>query len=625
MDPRLLRYYNRELQHIREMGAEFAEEFPKIAGRLGIDGIECSDPYVERLLEGFAFLAARVQMKIDSEFPGFTQHLLEIVYPHYLSPTPSMTVVRFEPDRGEGGLGAGFRIPRGAVLRSVLGKGEQTPCEYRTGHEVTLWPVELVEARYFSYAGDSLGGDPPGLQRARAAIRLRLRATAGLTFDKIEMDRLVLHLTGRQDLAVGLYERMISAGVAVVVAPTERPTPWQEAVTEDAVGQVGFERDEGLLPYDHRTFSGYRMLHEYFAFPPRFLFLELRGLARGLQRCASEEVDVHVLLDRSESALESEVDRECFDLFCAPAINLFPRKADRIHLEQGKSEYHVVPDRTRPLDFEVHSIQRVTGYGASTEAAEEFLPFYGLDDDRARSGHQAYFTVRREPRVLSARQRRSGHRTGHVGSEVFLALADADQSPYGGSLRQLAVETLCTNRDLPLQLSPGTGVTDFSMESSAPVQAVRCVAGPTKPGAAWPQGESTWRIVGHLALNYLSLLDGDGHGNAAVLRQLLSLYGDISQASVRKQVDGVRAVEARPVTRRLPTSGPLAWARGTEITVSLDDPSFEGSGIFLLGAVLDRFFARYASINSFTETVIRSTERGEVMRWPIRAGNRQIL
>ncbi len=163
MDPKILRYYNRELQHVREMGAEFAREYPKIAGRLGLEGIECADPYVERLLEGFAYLSARVQLKVDAEFPAFTQHLLQIVYPHYLAPTPSMAVVQFQPDLNEAGLAQGYSIARGTMLRSTVGQDDRTPCEYRTAHETHLWPLEIKEAKYF---GSTAGA---GIDRHRRA------------------------------------------------------------------------------------------------------------------------------------------------------------------------------------------------------------------------------------------------------------------------------------------------------------------------------------------------------------------------------------------------------------------------------------------------------------------------
>ena len=176
MDPRLLEYYDRELQYMREMGGEFAREFPKIAGRLGLDAFECADPYVERLLEGFAFLAARVQLKVDAEFPRFTQHLLEMVYPHYLPPVPSMAVVQVSPNMNDGSIAEGFLIPRDSQLRSGIVEGEQTACEYRTAHDVTLWPLEIAEAEYLDGPGEVAGLGIPHRQGVKAGLRLRLRS-----------------------------------------------------------------------------------------------------------------------------------------------------------------------------------------------------------------------------------------------------------------------------------------------------------------------------------------------------------------------------------------------------------------------------------------------------------------
>nr|MCU0808986.1 type VI secretion system baseplate subunit TssF [Candidatus Contendobacter sp.] len=209
--------------------------------------------------------------------------------------------------------------------------------------------------------------------------------------------------------------------------------------------------------------------------------------------------------------------------------------------------------------------------------------------------------------------------------EVYLSLVDADEAPYRGNLRQLAVTTLCTNRDLPLHMPVGLGQTDFTLASGAPVRAVRCLAGPTKPRPSHAQGDTAWRLISHLSLNYLSLADTDARQGAVALRELLALYGDLAEAAVRKQIDGVNSVQAVPVTRRAPIPGPIAFARGLEVTVNLDEAAFEGSGIFLLGSVLEQFFAKYASINSFTETVVKSTERGEIIRWPARIGRRHTL
>ncbi|MBI4241699.1 MAG: type VI secretion system baseplate subunit TssF [Candidatus Rokubacteria bacterium] len=623
MDPRLLKYYNEELQHVREMGGEFAKEFPKIASRLGLDGFECADPYVERLLEGFAFLAARVQLKIHTEFPRFTQHLLEMVYPHYLAPTPSMAVVQLQPDLAEGSLGEGFTVPRGSVLRSPLGKGDQTPCEYRTGHDVTLWPLELTEAEYFTHAREMGAVETPVLQSAKAGLRLRLRTTAGLSFDRLALDSLPLYLRGGE-LSMHLLEQLLANALGMVVAPARRPPAWREVVDRTHIRRLGFEDRQALLPFGPRSFQGYRLLHEYFAFPDRFMFVELAGLGPAVRRCKENEIDITVLLDRGDPFLLNAVGPANFALFCSPAINLFPRRSDSIHLTEGQTEYHVVPDRTVPMDYEVYDVIGVVGSGTG-DREQEFLPFYSRRDPRRFGDGMAYYTLRRTPRVLSSRQREVGPRASYIGSEVFLALVDAGEAPYRGDLRQLALTTLCTNRDLPLHLSVGQGRTDFNLQTGAPVATVRCLAGPTHPRPSRAEGETAWRLISHLTLNYLSLLDTDEKQGAVALRDLLLLYGGDSEASLQKQVEGVRSVTSTTVTRRLSSPGPIAFGRGLEVTVAFDEAAFGGSGVFLLGAVLEQFFARYATINSFTETVVKTLNRGEIIRWPARTGQGHAL
>jgi type VI secretion system protein ImpG len=625
MDPRLLQYYGQELNYIRELGGEFAREFPKIAGRLGLETFECADPYVERLLEGFAFLSARVHLKIDDEFPRFTQHLLEIIYPHYLAPTPSMGIMQLNPNLNESVLANGYRVPRGSSLRSVLGRGDQTACEYRTAHDVTLWPLEIAKAEYTGYLGDI--GDLVLPARPRAALRFTLRATAGLTISELSLDDLTIFLRGADELPTRLYEQLFGHAVAVVVRPAIRPVPWQHVVVDEAIAPVGFEDEEALLPYGPRSFQGYRLLQEYFAFPARYLFARLQGLGAGASRCDAQEMEILVLSDAHDPSLDGVVNAQHFALHCAPAANLFPRRADRIHLTESDHEYHVVPDRTRPMDFEVYSVGEVVGFGSGTEVKQPFHPFFAWNDLTADGDAPAYYTVQRQPRALSARQRARGARSSYVGSEVFLSLVDPNEGPYRPSLRQLSVETICTNRDLPLHLTLGQGRTDFTLESGAPVESIRCLTGPSPPRASYAYGDLSWRLISHLSLNYLSLVEvTDGAGaKAQALRELLSLYADLTDAGARKQIDGLRATACAGITRPLPVPGPTTFGRGMEVTLTCDETAFEGSGVFLLGAVLERFFAKYVSLNSFTETVLRTIQRGEIMRWRTRAGRRKIL
>jgi type VI secretion system protein ImpG len=624
MDPRLLEYYNNELLHVRETAAEFAQEFPKIAGRLALDGAECADPYVERLLEGFAFLAARVQLKIDAEFPTFTQHLLEMVYPAFLSPVPSMAMVRLEPELADGGLAQGREVPRGSVLRarpSAL-PGASTACEFRTAHAVKLWPIELVEAKYLAYAPE-LPRELKLAQKVQGAIRLRLRATAGLPFSAIALERLPVHLSGNPGVAARLHEAMLSSALGVLVQPAAPKARWFHFADAAEVRRVGYSDDEALLPPPARSFRGYRLLREYFAFPSRYLFAEIGGLQKGLAKCRENELDVLVLLGRADATLENVVDAANFSLFCTPVVNLFPKRADRIHLTHRVSEHHVVPDRTRPMDFEVYGVTEVTGFAAGADAEQHFQPLYATVD-QASDTAEAFYSLRRVPRMQSAKQRRAGTRTNYVGTEVFMSIVDPSSAPYAKQLSQLSVSTLCTNRDLPL-IMPTGGQSDFVLEAAAPVRAARCLGVPSRPVEPVLDGSLAWRCISHLSLNYLSLTDLNEQDGAVALREMLRLYARDNESVVRRHLEGVRSVRVAPITRRMAARGPVTFGRGMEVRLACDERAFEGSGAFLLGSVLEEFFARHASLNSFTETVLDVVGRGEVMRWPTRFGQRPLL
>jgi type VI secretion system protein ImpG len=624
MDPRLLRWFKGELQFVQEMGGEFAKEFPKIAGRLGLDGFEVADPYVERLFEGFAFLTARVQLKLDAEFPRFTEAMLECVLPNYLAPVPSAAVVQFWPEMADPGLEAGMLLPRGTVLKSLLGKGDQTATVFRTVEPVTLWPVAVAEAQYVGSKRDLAAFGLPERSDVRAGVRLRLRCQGKASWGKLKLDSLPIWLTGPEDVPMRLYEQLLANTVATVVRPAAQPVPWQETIA-GGVSATGFDDEQALLPQEPRAFSGYRLLREYFTFPERFRSVRLEGLQRAAARAGNAtELDVFLLLDRPDPRLENNVDASRFALFCACTVNLFEKSCDRIHLDDAENDWHVVPDRSRPLDFEVHTVLDVRGIGTADGVEQEFRPLYGSDDFAKPGSDLRFFTTQRRPRKVPEQQV-GAQRSTYVGSELFLTLVDGNAPPHAKDLKQLAVRALCSNRDLPMLMPVGQAKTDFTMEAAAPVQAVRCVAGPTRPRPSLVHGETAWRLINHLSLNHLSLADADPRQGAVALRELLALYADLAERHAQKQIQGVRSVKSQPVVRRLPVPGPLAFGRGLELQLTCEEAQFEGSGTFLLGAVLERFFARYVSINSFTQTVLHTVERGEIARFPARAGNRQLL
>ena len=626
MDPRLLHYYNLELQHLREMGGEFAQQFPKVAARLGMSGIEVNDPYVERLLEGAGFMAARVQLKLDAEFPRFTQSLLEIVYPHYLAPTPSMVIAQIHPDKDDPGLGEGARtVPRGTTLHAVATE-DATACEFRTAHDVTLLPVEVVSAAYFSFAPDLPLSSLPIAQRIKGGLRIRLKTTAGLQFGQANFDRLCFYLGGRDDVANKLLELCLAAGLGVLVRPIAARQQDVTLLPSSAIQPVGFSDQEALLPVGVRSFQGYRLVQEYFSFPQRYRFVELTGLAPSVSRLPNTDLELVILFGRGDATLESVVDRSNLQLFCTPAINLFDKpRIDRIHVNDSTYEFHVVADRTKPLDFEIYEVTEVVGHGAGDDTEQRFLPFYSASSADVEHLHSAYFTTRREPRLVSQEQKRRGTRSSYIGTEVFLSLVDSNQAPYSADLRQLSMRALCTNRDLVLQMPIGLGQSDFSLNIAAPVASVRVVAGPSRPYAPVAQGAIAWRTISHLSLNYLSLVNATGQQGATALRDMLELYATTADVGARRQIEGIQSVRVRPVVRRLPVRGPIAFGRCLEITVDVDELGFEGGSAFLLGAVLDRYFARYVSINSVTETVLRSQSRGEINRWAPTWGTRPTL
>ncbi|MEX8519921.1 MAG: type VI secretion system baseplate subunit TssF [Leptothrix sp. (in: b-proteobacteria)] len=650
MDPGLLRLYNQELAHLRSVGAEFAQQFPKIAARLTLDGIEVADPYVERLLEGCAFLAARVQLKIDAEYPLFVQHLLETLYPNALSPVPSMTVLRLQPDLADPNLAKGAVVPRGAAVLSPV-RGQDTRCEFRTAHEVRLWPLELSAVRYSAHTADLPLAQLPVARQARSSLRLRLRLHGGLRFSDLPLDALALHLSAPDEVSYRLHELLHGAAIGTWVplpsaaSGSTSPVQSQWRHADDSLRAPGYADNEALLPDTLRGFSGYRLMQEYAALPQRFLFVELAQLRARLARIASDEAEIVILFSRSEPTLEALVDADSLALYCTPAINLFPRRLDRIQTGTGADaapawEHHVVPDRTRPLDFEVYSLQSVTGHGVGRVAEQTFLPLYtSVHTEGAQ--HAAYYTVRREPRLLSPRQQQQGARSSYIGTEVYLSLVDARQAPYAEDLRQLSLSALVTNRDLPLLL-PGGGQrearnptgnnggngstsTGWALEAPGPIKAVHCLRGPTAPIVRLPRGELGWQLISQLTQNHLSIVDEEPQRAAAALRSLLLLHGLPQDASWRKQIEGIQSVSARPVTRRLPFPGQLSFGSGVQIDLDVDELAFQGGSAFLLGSVLEHYFARQATLNSFTLTRLHSASRGTLMQWPARIGARRIL
>jgi type VI secretion system protein ImpG len=621
MDPRMLDYYNRELSYVREQGAEFAEQFPKVAARLGMRGIEVADPYVERLLEGFAFMSARIQLKMDAEFPRFSQRLMEVVYPGYLAPTPAMGIAQFQPSKAEGGSPDGYVLPRHSRMRARLPAQEQTACEFRTAHELTLWPLQLTEAK--------LTAAPPDLPLAgyrwgaavRGALRLTFETTGQIEVSALKLDSLPIFINGAVDTASKLQELIHTQCVGILVHAGGLPVRGLVPYQADVLRAEGFDTDQSLLPLDSRAFDGHRLLHEYFAFPERYRFFSVNQLQRALRQIPGTKFEITLLLKQASTALEPLIDTASFALHCAPVVNLFQRTSDRIPITSTRFEYHAVIDRARPLDFEIHSINRVTGHHNESDRELLFHPFYAAADVDHR-GTGTYFSIRREPRLLSEVARRHGPRTGYIGSECFISLVDAKEAPFSSELRQITVDALCTNRDLSLLTPMGNSGTDLTLLSSAPIEQIKFLVSPTRPSPALAEREITWRLISHLNLNYLTLTDSSSEQGASALRELLELYARLGAPGAEAQISAVQRLKVQSVDRRVPSRGPIVFGRGVSFDLALDETSFAGVSPWLFGAVIEQFFARHVGINSFTELTLRSIQRGIINTWLPRIGRR---
>ena len=620
MDARLLRYYNQELRYLRELGGEFASEFPKIASRLGMEGLEVTDPYVERLLEGCAFLAARVQMKQDAEFPRLSHRLLELVYPNFLAPVPSMMVAQLSPV-ADANLLKGPLLPSGTALLGPASSISGTRCEFRTAQSTQLTPLSTTSAEYILSVGDLGLAGLPLPQRPRCGVRIGLQLPPGMEIDNLEVDFLRFHLGGQSEIAMQLHELALSSCVGVLVGPPGRAGDGKrQFVPASALAAVGYHDDDAMLPVTLRGYSGLRVLQEYFAFPQRFLFIDIHGLRKALAAISGPAVEIVLLFSRPGIGLDGVVTPEHFSLHCVPAINLFTKRADRIHISDGEYEFHVVPDRAAPLDFEVYDVVGMQGYDDGG-GEHSFSPLYAPVRDAA-AGQSAFYTVWREPRVMSEAARRNGPRSGYVGSEVFLSLVDPNDAPFPGSLSQVALQTRCTNRDLPLFMPAGG---EFSLQGGLPMVSVRAVAGPSRPHTALREGGVAWRLLNLLSLNYLSLLDTEGGQAVTALRDLLSRLPQGSEPTVRRQIEALQHITARPVVRRHPVRGPIAFSRGIEVTLTVDEMGYMGSSAFLFGAALHHYLSRHVTLNSFVETALVSLTRGEVMRWKPSLGSRPVL
>jgi len=629
MRDELLGYYERELIFLRRMGAEFARKYPKIAARLLLEEEKIEDPHVERIIEAFAFLTGRISLKLDDELPEITESFLNVLYPHYLSPIPSMAITQFSFGSPNDKLTAVQILERGAKLNSRPVDG--TPCQFRTGYDVQLVPMEIESAALESNAPKDGRG-----KYAESHIRLSMRCFVDSNMNEFKVGStgeplkfLRFYINGDPQLIFPLYEIIFNQATKVEFRAKETPIGNKTLKTltniqlklpdpvilsaEDAIKQVGFSEEESLLPYTKRSFQGYRLLTEYFAFPYKFLFFDVYGIDQAIAKKFGSHFDILIHL-KDVTPPKAPVTADTFRLGCTPIINLFSRMADPIYLSQQKYEYHVVPDVHRQTTTEVYSVDDVITTDPKTNTTREFSPFYSLRHAYGEQMEKSFWYA----------SRRDSQREEDEGTEMFVSLVDMNFNPYVPAVEVLNLRTTCTNRDLPARLPFGGREGDFEVEGSGLLSKARCLTKPTETLRPARRRALQSRLISHLNLNYLSIIEST-NGTPEALQEILHLYNFADSSATRKQILGITGISSRKVVRRIGEHIGAGFVRGLETTLTMDEEEFVGSGMYLFACVLERFFGLYSSLNSFNQLVLRTKQREEDVKVFVPRTGEQVL
>jgi len=614
MQDDLLLYYERELTYLRKMGAEFAQRYPKVASRLQLEASKTEDPHVERLLEGFAFLAARVHRRLDDDFPEISESLLEILHPQLVRPVPSMCIVDMPLDPALGRLPNGYRVKRGSTLLSRPVQG--VPCAFRTSYDTTIWPLRVSSAEW-----TTVDRAAPGVRvrDAVGAIRLEIQAYEGMNLKDLSMDALRLHFAGDAAVADTTYELLLNNVAQVVVRNPDRPSQSPVLLGSRCVTPLGFEPDELMLPYPNRAFAGYSLLLELFTFPEKFHFAEVSGFGAALRTLgAMSRVELTFVLSPFEradrrQALELGISAKLFRTAAVPAINLFEETAEPILLTERTFEHLVIADLRRRLEVEVWSIDTVKLVENGATTVREVAPLYSHKHGATGSENEVFW---------HATRRASEWRTDR-GTDLHLTFMDLSGEIRVPDVDVASLKVTCFNGDLPSRLPFGVDERgDFELVGGGPIPNISCIVTPTRSVQPALGSPLLWRMISSLSLNHLSIADGSPNA----LQELLRLHNVSNALSADQRIDGLIGVRGSPAFARVSSEHGIAFARGRRIALEFDEEKYPGGGMFLFASVLERFLALYTSMNSFTQVTVQSRQRRrQVAEWPARAGWRALL
>jgi type VI secretion system protein ImpG len=612
----LFTFYQDELTFLRKMGVEFARKHGDEAAYLELEEGKSRDPHVERMIEAFAFLAARIHIKLNDGFPEITQALLSSLYPHYLRPVPSMSIAQFHLDPAQGQLTTGLPVKRSSTIFTKPVNGYQF--RFQTCYETTLWPIKVSHAQWMT---PERLHSPPLRTGAAAALRIELSAIApAVPLGALSLQGLQFCLYGEPRLTYTLYELLCNNCCRIQLRDPAKPKTDPIQLADDALRPMGFEETESMLPYTRRSFTGYRLLQEYFVFPGKFLFFDLN--LKQWPASLAEKCELIFLFDPFELSerqqmLEAGVSAATFCLGCSPVINLFPQTCEPILLNQTKSEYPIEPNINRRNVMEIFSIEDVVSVDSHSSKEIRHEPFYSY-----RHG-----TVRDRKKTFWHASRRAETRGFDTGTNMYLSLVDLSGRQMQPDFDSVTVRAMCTNGDLPSRLPLGSSrgsedKSDFELEGAPAIRRIIALGRPTESLRPETGADLLWRLISHLSLNYLSLVSEGKHA----LQEILTLYNFAGDSAWEKQIAGIASLKSSRHFGPVESEGSISFARGTSVEIEFDEEQFAGGGVYLFASVLERFFGLYVSLNSFSQLTARTQQRREAIReWPPRAGQSILL
>lgn len=640
------------------MGKEFAAQYPKIASRLALDTTDIPDPYVERLLEGVSFLTARTQLKLDAEYPRFVQRILEVVYPDFINQKPAAAIVNLEPTNQYNADVINL-LERGKILRSLPIDEFKVSCPFSVTKTTEILPLRIEKATYTHSIG-YLPNTLPALKQSsskkvQSALRLDFSLSVPGACSEMLPDELSIFLGSELSKSSSLLFLLASECVGVVCHSYENPKQWYYPLPTTPEHR-GFREDEALSFNLDKSVSAFRIMQEYSRLPEKFLFISQKNIKQAIQQAEKKgylpKVPEHLeeivndkgvnkkiityrkryfslsfLFSNKIPELTELIGVDDFSVNAVPVVNLFRKKSSRFPVNIQDQEHHVVIDRTQPLNYEVYAIEQVKGFDTNNLQTIVFSPMYKAPDiglfPEAQTQH-AYFSARRADRVPSENSAKNGFRSSYLGSEVFLSLANNQNYAFNSNVQHLSVDAWCTSRDLPL-IMPRDGESDFLIEGFLPVKSIKLISKLTRPQEAVSEDRTLWSFLNQLSLNYLSLLNTDKEDAPVALKELLTVFVSSESDLLKKQIESIIRVETSIINKVVRHYGVATPIRGINITVTLDEAQLGGVHPFLFGSVLNHYFRRLVSINSFVQLRIDTLQQGHIATWPSEIGERMII